>query len=47
MRYAIVCGDYTSAIDDTVQDAMDYVDSNLNQIRDEGGRCRTGPRNTL
>lgn len=38
MKYAIVCGDYTSAIYDLLQDAMDYVDSNLNQIREEGGR---------
>jgi hypothetical protein len=37
-KYAIVCGDYTSAEYDDLKEAMKYVDSHLDDIRDEGGR---------
>ena len=37
-KYAIICGDYTSTEYDTAQEAMDYVDDNVDTIRDEGGR---------
>jgi hypothetical protein len=38
IMFTIVCGNYTSAEYETAQEAMEYVDENVDEIRNEGGR---------
>jgi hypothetical protein len=38
IMFTIVCGSYTSAEHETAQEAMEYVDENVDEIRTEGGR---------
>ena len=38
IMFTIVCGSYTSAEYETAQEAMKYVDENIDEIRNEGGR---------